>query len=293
MKVKGILFTIASALLFGFTPALASITYEMGSNAETLTFYRNLMVIPVTLLVLLFRKTALRVTPKQLFNIILVGIFGCGITTFTLYASYQYVGIGIATTLHFLYPVFVALICRIFYKEKISRSKIIALSAASLGILFFLEKSRSIAFAGIALAVFSSLTYAFYMVGLDKRGLKDMDPFKLSFYMAIAVSVGMFLYDLPLYKIVFALPPAALGITFVIALCTSFLAVIFLQRGIKYLSATTAAIFGLFEPIASSLCGVFFLGETLSPMKVIGSVVILAAAGYLSAFSQEPHPKSS
>ena len=49
---KGILCTVLSALLFGFTPVLASYTYEMGSTPETLTFYRNAMAIPMALVIL-------------------------------------------------------------------------------------------------------------------------------------------------------------------------------------------------------------------------------------------------
>ena len=45
--LKGVLMTCISAALFGITPVLASKTYEMGSNALTLTFYRNLMAVPV------------------------------------------------------------------------------------------------------------------------------------------------------------------------------------------------------------------------------------------------------
>ena len=48
--LRGMSFTIVSALLFGVTPILASMTFEMGSNANTITFYRNLMVVPVLLL---------------------------------------------------------------------------------------------------------------------------------------------------------------------------------------------------------------------------------------------------
>ena len=54
--LRGILMTIASALLFGVTPVLASLTYDMGSNANTLTFYRNLLVVPVLLAVMLVRR---------------------------------------------------------------------------------------------------------------------------------------------------------------------------------------------------------------------------------------------
>ena len=99
MKTKGIIFTIMSALLFGITPAIASCSYTLGSNAETLTFYRNLLVLPITIIIMLVQKTSFVIDFRQLINILVIGIFGKGITTLTLYASYDYIGISVATTL--------------------------------------------------------------------------------------------------------------------------------------------------------------------------------------------------
>ena len=65
----------------------------------------------------------------------------------------------------------------------------------------------------------------------------------------------------------FALPPAALGLTFVIALGTSLFAVALLQMGLRYLDATTAAILSLLEPLFGSLCGILWLGRRLRRPK--------------------------
>lgn len=286
MRTKGIILTILSALLYGVTPVLASYTYDMGSNAQTLTFYRNLFVIPVAAVIILIRKTGFAVNGKQLLRFLPVGLMLTS-TTVILYDSYQYVGIGVATTLHFLYPVFVALICRVFFREKLGRVKTIALIAATAGVLCFMGNLQNAGLMGIILASASGLTYAVYMSGMDKFGLKEEDPFKIAFYMALMGSILMLIYNIPTGQIVFALPPTALLYTLIISLCTSFLGVMLLQIGIKYLSATTAAIFCLFEPVASSICGVLFLGEGFSVMKIIGSIVILAAAGALSAAGRE------
>lgn len=43
---KGTSYSILSALVFGLTPILVSLSYALGSDALTLTFYRNLMAIP-------------------------------------------------------------------------------------------------------------------------------------------------------------------------------------------------------------------------------------------------------
>lgn len=282
MKTKGIIFTIMSALLFGITPSIASYSYSLGSNAETLTFYRNLMVVPITLIIMLVKKTSFVIDTRQFFNIATIGILGKGITTLTIYASYAYIGTSVATTIHFMYPIFVALSCFIFFKEKISKEKIIALTLASIGIVLFLETEGQSSTKGVVLALISAVAYSVYMVGIDKSGLKNMDPFKLSCYMAISIAAAMFVYNLKVHKIIFMLPPKALGATFIVAISTSLFAVTFLQLGIKYLSATMAAIFSLFEPVTGTIIGVTFLGEELSFKKILGSAIILFAVAYMS-----------
>ena len=103
MKTKGIAATVLSALLFGFTPVLASKTYEMGSTPETLTFYRNLLVVPILLVVLLLQRADFRLSPKTLLSVVLFGVLGRGATTLMLYSAYPFAGVGTSTTLHFLY----------------------------------------------------------------------------------------------------------------------------------------------------------------------------------------------
>lgn len=274
---RGVLFTVLSALLFGITPVLASWSYALGSTPETLTFYRNLLVVPLLLVLLLARRKPLAVSRPTLVKLLAVGVLGRGLTTLLLYCSYPYIGVGMSTCLHFLYPVFTALLCRLLFREALGRRKLIALAAATAGTVCFLELSQSAYLAGVALAVISALTYSVYLVGLDKLELSRLDPMVVSFYMALGVSAGMLLYNLPTGSIVFALPPAAFALTAVVAVCTSLLAVSFLQMGVRYLSASTAAILSLFEPVTSALCGVLLLHEAFSPAKLAGSLLILAA----------------
>ena len=102
--------------------------------------------------------------------------------------------------------------------------------------------------------------------------------------MAIGVSCAMLAVHIPTRQIVFALPPKAMLLTLLIALCTSFLGVVLFQIGICYLSATTAAIFSLLEPIASNLCGILVLSEPVTPAKALGSLIILAAVFLMARF---------
>lgn len=282
MKQKGILYTVLSAVLFGLAPLIVSQTYDMGSAPETFTFYRNLLVLPILAAIMLVRRISFYISWRELVLYLVFGVLGIGATALALYSSYQYVGIGTATTLHFLYPVFVALICRICFKERLGASKTVALFVATFGVAFFVDWVHGAALEGILLAVVSGFTYAVYMVGLDKTRLSSVNPFKISFYMAASVAAAMLIYNIPTQKIVFALPPLTFLYTFLGALCTSLFAVVLLQLGVQYLSAITAAIFCLFEPVTSALAGWLVLHEEFNLFKIIGSVIILAAVAFLT-----------
>ena len=65
----------------------------------------------------------------------------------------------------------------------------------------------------------------------------------------------MLAVSLPTHQLRLALPPAALGLSFLLAVSTSFLAVSLLQWGIRLLGASSAALFSMLEPITSVAVG--------------------------------------
>ncbi len=273
--LRGMIFTIVSALLFGVTPILVSITFDMGSNANTLTFYRNLMVVPVLLCVMLAKKIPFRITLRELGLLLLMGVGFLVSTTYMLCESYNYIGVGTATTLHFMYPAVTALICRVIFKERLGRWKLLALLAAGAGVFFFLDRDGAAGLPGILLALISAVTYGCYLTGMDKTPLRAMPPTKVACYMGFFNAMAMLLVDIPVKKINFFLPPLAMGYTFIVAMCTSFLAVALLQKGIHDLGASTAAVFCMFEPVSSVISGCLILNETMTWEKLVGCVIIL------------------
>lgn len=285
-KCKGIIFTILSAFLFGITPVLTSLTYNLGGTPETVTFFRNLFAIPVLLLTLWLKKIPLSLPLPVLRNLVLVGVIGGGITTLLLYMSYPYVGIGTATTLHFLYPIFVCLMCRIFFKERLGLQKIIVLFIAGAGILCFIDVKQITHITGLVLAGVSGITYAIYMVGVEKKKIDQLNPWLIIFYIAVSVSIFMLLYNIPTNKIVLLLPLKAYVYMFALSILTSLFAVLLLQLGIKYLGASTAAIFSLFEPVTSIICGGLFLNETITVEKIMGCILISFAVILLTINKQ-------
>lgn len=290
MKLKGIIFTIISATLFGCAPALIQKIYSYGATPETVTFFRNLFAVPITLTIILLQKTKFNVTKKQLFSVAMISCFGLACATLTLLSSYPYIGTSMATTLHFLYPVFVALICFLFFKEKLGKLKITALVLSFIGILFFFQRgnqSNHVSL-GIFLSVISGLANAFYMVGLEKFNLKEIPSMVLTFFISSFASIGLFLFGLCTNRIHFSLPHQAYLLMLLNSILIAFVAISLLQIGIKYLNATIAAMLSLFEPVTSNIIGICFMGEDMTIKKLIGSIIILISAMMIILLDHSP-----
>ncbi|MCT4660619.1 MAG: EamA family transporter [Tissierellales bacterium] len=277
MKLKGVICTAASAFLYGATPALAQMTYGMGNNSLSMTFFRNFFAGIALLLFMIMTKVDFKIKKSDLKNTAIVAVFGVLLCNILIYSSYEYIGIGATTTLHFMYPVFVALMARFVFGEILTKRKVICLVIASIGVCFFMDLKNISNLVGVVFAVASGIFYAFYMVGMEQKKLVLLNPYKVSFYIALVGSLALLVANIFGGFLVFELPIKAYLLIIVLAVSTSFVATVLLQVGIKEIGATSAALFCLIEPITSVVVGYFMFDEDLSITKIIGCVAIFVA----------------
>lgn len=271
---KGYIYTALSAIIFGLMPLLTKIIIARGATSLTIAFFRVFYVTVVLFFVLKIKKIDLRLEKRDFLSAILTSIFGSGLTIIILNESYNYVDTGIATSLHFLYPLFVAILCCFFYGEKIKKKQIISLSFALVGIICFMSKGNGSLF-GYFLAIASGLTYAFYLVKMDKTGLVKMNALKLSFYLALFTTIEIFTMNLFMQDVVFKMDAIAYGLLLVLALSSSFLATVLLQKGVLLLGSTRASFICLLEPVTSMIVGILWLNEALTFNKGLGGLAII------------------
>lgn len=271
---KGYIYTALSAIIFGLMPLLTKIIIARGATSLTIPFFRVFYVTIVLFFVLKIKKIDFHLEKRDLLSVILTSIFGSGLTIIILNESYNYVDTGIATSLHFLYPLFVAILCCFFYGEKIKKKQIISLSFALVGIICFMSKGNGSLF-GYLLAIASGLTYAFYLVKMDKTGLVKMNAFKLSFYLALFTTIEIFTMNLFMQDVVFKMDAIAYGLLLVLALSSSFLATVLLQKGVLLLGSTRASFICLLEPVTSMIVGILWLNEAFTFNKGLGGLAII------------------
>ena len=273
-QYSGYLAIVMSALIFGFTPILAAISYKEGNNGINMAFLRAVIPIPFFLFVSL---KSFSPSKKQLLNGILAGIlsFGC---TLLLYSSYESISPGLATTLHFLYPLYVAIMNAVKKHQALKKAMIAGLAFALAGILLFLEPdewkiNRNIE--GYLLALGSGLVYACYILVLEKESADPLSLYHLMLIMSVTGAVLSGAAGLLTGKLTVMSSGRGWLYAGATALLTAVLACVLFQNGVRKTGGTNAAVFSLLEPISSVLFSMLLLGESLSVRSAAGCGMIL------------------
>ena len=134
---------------------------------------------------------------------------------------------------------------------------------------------------GLTLVMLSSLSYAIYLVYINRGPMKKINTSTITFY----VILGGFLVMIP-YCLLdggLMLPkttPAwinAIGLGFF----PTVISLIFTSRAIALIGSTETAIFGALEPLTAVILGILILGETLTITPAIGMILIFVSVTVL------------
>lgn len=278
-KTMGIIFAILSSASFGLLGIFAEFAYRNGSNPMTVLIARFTIATVVLFILLLVTKKSLKVTKRQLITLILIGVFGYTLVTQTLFQSYNYISVGLATAVNFVYPLFVCILAFIFNKEKFTKKKILALIISIIGVFLLSSTDLKVTgVEGILLSLVSGLIYGAVLFGMGRDEIRSMDGLIVAFYCCLfagitATIMGVFEHNI-VFKMNFNLGMSYIGI----AIISTVLSLVFLQLAIQDIGPSKSAILGTFEPIVGVLASCAFLGEKLSVVVVAGVVIIIAAA---------------
>lgn len=287
MKKRGMLLASISAILFGLLPMVTQFLYAGGLHVIAVSFYRYAFMVPILLLLCIQQKLPLRLSKQDAWHLVIsISLFSTA-TMLLLNSSYLYINTGVATTLHFLYPMFVILICKVVYQDKVDGRTRKSLALMMMGIVCFCINVKVDSMAGLGLALLSAITYAIYLVEMEKKGISKMNPLVFSFYISLFTSLLLLMVNLVVPSFSETITCSLFGWLALLSIL-SFLGLAALQRGSSYIGATSTALFSLFEPITSLMAGVLFLQEEITIWKISGCVFIFIAVIYLAIAKQTP-----
>ena len=277
-KAKGYILGSIAAASYGMNPLFALPLYKAGMDPDSVLFFRYLFAIPLLGIMIKARGRTFKIQRKETFPLIIMGLL-VALSSLTLFLSYNYMAAGIASTLLFVYPIMVALIMAMVFKEKLALQTIVCmlLALGGIGLLYKSEDGSTLSLIGTLLVFASSLSYAIYIVGINQTSLKNVATLKVTFYVllfGLSLFVARLLYsgvlntpdEWYLWGNLLALAVFPTAISF---LCTT--------GAIQYIGSTPTAILGALEPVTAIFFGIAVFGESLTVRESIGLVMIIVA----------------
>ena len=285
MKHSAALSVLAAGTLWGLIGLFVNILAAKGFAPLQITTLRVTVAMLATALII--RCTDPRrffIRPKDWWLFFGNGVAGLVFFSWCYFNAIAGGSLAIAALLLYTAPAFVMLMSVIFFRERLTKEKIIALLITFIGCGFItgafagnLLISRQTLFYGLA----SGFGYALYSI-FGKPATKKYPPLTVSLWCFIFASA----FTLPLsglaYKAsLFRDLTVWIGILGIGVISCVFPHVLYM-RGLQSLEASHAAILATIEPVVASIVSFLFLDEIFTWQKLIGIVLILAAVPILN-----------
>ncbi len=278
-KVKGAICGILAAISYGTNPLGALNLYADGMNANSVIFYRYGLATAILAVIMLVQKKSFTVTRKEFAVLSILGVL-MALSSLTLYCSFNFMDAGIASTLLFVYPVMVAVMMAIFFKERVTPVTAISILLALFGISLLYKGGDGVTLSavGVVLVMVSSLTYAVYIIIVNKSQLL-MSSVKLTFYVLLTGTVMIYVYSLfgPNAQLMPLNSPMMWVYALVLAVFPTVVSLILMVIAVHNVGSTPTAVMGALEPITAVCIGIFVFGEAFTFRLAIGILLILSA----------------
>lgn len=271
---------IGAAVSYGMNPLGALPLYADGINTNTVLFYRyGLAVIFLTLFMLANRKS-FTITLRETVVLVPLGVLFV-LSSLTLFASFHYMDAGVASTLLFVYPVMVAVMMALFFKERITAVTVfsILLSLTGIVLLYRGGDGEVLNTTGVLLVLLSSLTYAVYIVIVNKSSLR-MSSVKLTFYVLLVGVLFILGYSFlggEEAEIQILTTPSMWLHASILAVFPTVVSLLLMVVAVHEIGSTPTAVIGALEPLTAVVLGVTLFGEEFTSRLAIGIMLILSA----------------
>lgn len=277
-SLKGFIYGIITSITFGLIPLFSLPLMRGGMSLDSILFYRFLFATIALALMMRFRREPFVVERRYLPMFLLLAIFYTASALF-LFWGYEFMGAGMATTLHFTYPVFVTLLMLMLFKEKASLVTWGAIALAVCGVAKLSLKGDEFALepAGMVIVLLSAVGYASYITTVNKSRLRTMNSRKLAFYVFV-FTTALFAIKALFNKGIQPIPDLVATINLILlAVVPTVISNITLVLAVRHIGGTLTSILGAMEPVTAVCVGTFVFDEAFTPGEGLGIALILIA----------------
>ena len=283
-KFKGFLYGIVASSTFGLLPLFTLPVMGEGLTTFSILSYRMLFASILVAVLMLIGRVSFATNLKELRWFAVLGFLYYG-SAALLFQAYGGMASGLATTLHFMYPVSVTVIMALVYKQRPSVVTICAiiLSLVGVALLCLRESSTGVSsLLSVFLVLLSGVCYAVYLVLVSTvKRINQQNSQKLTFYV-LMFSGAVFMLSTLQGGGLQIIPSASAGINLLLmATLPTLLSNLALVRSVKNIGSTLTSVLGAMEPLTAIIVGILVFDESLRGLMVVGIILILVSVSLI------------
>ena len=267
-RAKGILYAALSSSTFGLAPLFTLLLLGLGYSSFEVLSYRWLA------------GRSFRLSWPELRTVFFLSLFRAA-TSLSLVIAYQHIASGVASTIHFMYPLAVALAMMCFFREKGSVWVFAAIGMSIVGAVLLslgnVDFTRGNTTLGMVSAAVSVVSYGGYIVGVRKSRAVGIDSTVLTCYVMGLGALYFIAGGLVTGGIRIETDGTAWLCILGVALPATAVSNMTLVQAIKRIGPTLTSVFGALEPLTAVVIGVAVFGEPFTVQGAAGILLIVAA----------------
>jgi DME family drug/metabolite transporter len=285
---RGLVLIVLAAILWGTVGIATKAIYGLAdTNPLSIGFFRLAIATPALFLACwrTLGRRLFRIAPRDLGLMLLIGA-AMALYQVCYFAAIARVGVAIAVLVTLCTaPVMVTLLSSGLLGERLRPSGVLALGCALAGttMLVWVEPNdigaRHNIATGIALALGAALGYA--ILAICSRPLASryhpLQPLTIGFATGAALLFPCALAT----GLAISYPLAGWVLLLHLGLIPTALGYVLFFSGMRNITATSASIVTLIEPLTSTILAWLLFGERLGPLGLLGAILLLGAIGLL------------
>ena len=281
-KLKGFTAGIISSAAFGFIPLFSIPVRSTGMVPNTMIFYRFLFAACALAILMLIKKESFRLQKREIPSLGILCMFYCFSSVLLLW-GYDFMPSGIATTIHFLYPVIVTLVMIGFFHERGSLVTYAAVALAVAGVYLLSAFSETSPFDlfGFTIVFLSGVAYALYIVGVKQTRVRMMTGMKLTFYV-MSLGAIVFLITTSVRDTFMWIPDTRSWFNLVmLAIIPTVVSNLALVYAIRHIGSTLTSVLGAMEPLTAVCIGIIVFNDPFTAPIAFGILAIITAVSLI------------
>lgn len=288
---RGYIYVLLAALMWASSGTAGKALFEGGMTPFELVQIRVTLSSLLLGLVLAFSPGKyLKIRARDLGYFLVLGGAGMALVQGTYFFTISRIQVAAAILIQYLSPFFVAFYSILFWKERFTGLKVLALLLSFGGCylvvggydLELLKMNRI----GILVGVSSSILFAVYSL-LGEWGMHRYRPWTVLFYALLFAALSWHIFYDPFHYLKAGFTGTQWGWVLYISIIGTILPFGLYFMGVNYIRSTRASITATLEPISAGVMAFVFIGETLGPLQIFGGILVIGAIVLLQLRQQQ------